>query len=156
MSVKKNLKMNPFSQTRILLMYLILISGGGHGVGLSPPPTPCLPSHPLSPSSLLGSAHVSRAEISPLSLPPYFSQYSSPPPSSLPLHLLPLPPLIATPFYPARSLLNASVILNVGLQLEMRVPASEQWRKKNSGTQWDRTRDLYKTKSQLSYSDRCE
>ena len=80
--------MNPFSQTRILLMYLILISEG-----LSPPPTPCLPSHPLSPSSLLGSAHVSRAEIFPLSLPPYFPQYSSPP-SSLPLHLLSLPPLI--------------------------------------------------------------
>ena len=39
--------------------------------------------------------------------------------------------------------------MNVGLQLEMRVPASEQWREKNSGTQWDRTRsrDLYKTKS---------
>ena len=143
--------MNPFSQTRILLMYLILISEGwtwGRPLP-SPPPTPCLPSQPLSPSSLLGSAHVSRAEISPLSLPPYFPKYSSlPPPASLsifsPSH--PSSPL-ATPFYPVCSLLNASVILNVGLQLEMRVPASEQWREKNSGTQWDRTRDLYKTKS---------
>ena len=49
--------------------------------------------------------------------------------------------------HPLSPLLNASVILNVGFQLEMRVPASEQWREKNSGTQWDRTRDLYKTKS---------
>ena len=63
---------------------------------------------------------------------------SSPPPTLIPsrhsLLSCPLPPY-------------ASVILNVGLQLEMRVPASEQWREKNSGTQWDRTRDLYKTKS---------
>ena len=136
--------MNPFSQTWCIWF---LLARGGHGVGISPPPTPCLPSHPFSPSSLLGSAHVSRAEISPLSLPPYFPQYSSPPPSSLPLHLPHPSSPLATPFYPVRFLLNASVILNVGLQLEMRVPASEQWREKNSGTQWNRTRDLYKTKS---------
>ena len=35
-------------------------------------------------------------------------------------------------------LINASVILIVGLQLVMRIPASEQWWKKNSGTQCSR------------------
>ena len=62
---------------------------------------------------------------------------SSPPPAP---HLL--PPLIAPSFYLVRSLINASVILNVGLQPEMRIPASEQWREKNNDTQWDRTKSL--------------
>ena len=73
----------------------------------SPLPNPCLPSHPLSPSSLLGAVHVSRAEIFPLSLPPsLFSQIflpsplqppspSSPPPTPHPLS--PLPFILSAP-----------------------------------------------------------
>ena len=111
--VKKNLKRNPFSQTRILLMYFILISEGWTW-GSSPP---CLPSHTLSPSSLLRAAHVSHAEIFPLSL--FFPIFSPLSPSSLPPHLLPLPLLTPSrpPFNPVRSLLNASVILTLGHQL---------------------------------------
>ena len=143
--------MNPFSQTRILLMYLILISEGWTWGRPLPsptlvfPPTLCL----LPPFSERRMYRARKFSLS-SSLPsPYFPKFSSPPPpASLsifsPSH--PSSPL-ATPFYPVRSLLNASVILNVGLQLEMRIPESEQWREKNSGTQWDRTRDLYKTKS---------
>ena len=130
-------------------MYLILISEGWTWGKPLPSPTPCLPSHTLSPSPF-SDRRTYRARKFPLfpSLPIFPNIPPLPPPASLsifsPSH--PSSPLV-NPFYPVRSLLNASVILNVGLQLEMRVPASEQWREKNSGTQWDRTRDLYKTKS---------
>ena len=104
--------MNPFSQTRLLLMYLILISEGWTWGKPLPSPTLVFPFHPLSPSSLLGAAHVSRAEIFPLSLPPslppslFFGPNFPPipPPASLsifspshPSFPLPLPFILSAP-----------------------------------------------------------
>ena len=137
--------MNPLSQSR---MYFILINKGWTG-GRPFPYLPLdSPSHPLPPSSL-SERRTYRVRkfflFFPLSL--FFSLLPSLFSPSRP-HLL--PPLFASPFYLVRSLINAAVILNVGLQQEMRIPASEHWREKNKDTQWDRTRDLYKWNSSHS------
>ena len=101
--------MNPFSQTRILPMYLILISEGWTWVGLSPPqPLSSLPSLVSFLPSRSG-ARIARGNFPflPPSLPPsLFSQIflpsplqppspSSPPPTPHPLS--PLPFILSAP-----------------------------------------------------------
>ena len=115
--VKKNLKMNPFSQTRILLMYFILISEGWTWVGLPPPPLSPLP-HLVSLLPSQSGACIARGNFPSFPLSLFFPIFSPLSPSSLPPHLLPLPLLTPSrpPFNPVRSLLNASVILTLGYQ----------------------------------------
>ena len=91
--------MNPFSQTRILLMYLILISEGWTWGRPLPSPNPLSSLPPLV--SLLPSRIGER--IARGNFPSFPPSLFSPifPPSSLPLHLLPHPtphPLSPLPF----------------------------------------------------------
>ena len=119
--VKKNLKMNPFSQTRILLMYLILISEGWTWGRPLPSPNPLSLSSPSRIGERIARGNFPSFPPSLFSLiflPSSLPSLSSPPPTPHPLS--PLPFILSAPS------LTASVILNVGLQLEMRVPASEQ------------------------------
>ena len=143
--------MNPLSQSRMNTPGVFDSFKRGWTGGR---PFPFLP---MSPSSLIRAVHLSRADF--FLSPSLFFSLSPLSPSRL--RLLFFPSRSSTPpapyFYHVRSLFNASVTLNVGLQLEMRIPASEQWRVKKSGTQWDRTKHLYKSKSLRSpnwgYSD---